>query len=153
MEGDHSIEVCESITERTLHAVFKALYSQEVMLEGIILKQSMVLPGLHSKYRVGSQEIAARTVATLRRCVPTAVPGILFLSGGQTEEDATKNLNAMNSISGSHPWKLSYSYGRALQASALKVWGGKVENSKAAQDALLARARLNSKACAGTFNE
>lgn len=153
MDGDHSIEVCQHVTEATLNAVFAELKAYGVVLEGMILKPNMVISGSDCPTQADADEIAARTVATLRRCVPAAVPGITFLSGGQTEEEATVNLNAMNAKFGPTPWKLSFSYGRALQASALKAWGGKAENEAAAQLAMLERARLNSQACAGTIGK
>lgn len=151
MDGAHDIATCQRVTEATLDAVFAALKAHGVALEGMILKPNMVIAGSDCPTQAGTDEIAARTVATLRRCVPAAMPGITFLSGGQTEVEATVNLNAMNAAFGAAPWKLSFSYGRALQASALKAWGGKAENLAAARDALLNRARLNSLACAGTY--
>jgi len=151
MDGSHDIDTCQRVTEATLDAVFAALKAHGVALEGMILKPNMVIAGSDCKAQAGTDEIAAKTVATLRRCVPAAMPGITFLSGGQTEVEATVNLGAMNAQFGPNPWKLSFSYGRALQASALKAWGGKTENEAAARDALLQRARLNSQACAGTY--
>jgi len=151
MDGGHDIDTCQRVTEATLDAVFAALKAHGVALEGMILKPNMVIAGSDCPTQAGTDEIAAKTVATLRRCVPAAVPGITFLSGGQTEVEATVNLGAMNAKFGPNPWKLSFSYGRALQASALKAWGGKAENEAAARDALLERARLNSQACAGTY--
>jgi len=151
MDGDHDIDTCQRVTEATLDAVFAALKAHGVALEGMILKPNMVIAGSDCPTQAGADEIAAKTVATLRRCVPAAMPGIAFLSGGQTEVEATVNLNAMNAKFGPNPWKLSFSYGRALQASALKAWGGKAENEAAARDALLQRAHLNSLACAGTY--
>jgi len=151
MDGGHDIDTCQRVTEATLDAVFAALKAHGVALEGMILKPNMVIAGSDCPTQAGTDEIAAKTVATLRRCVPAAMPGITFLSGGQTEVEATVNLGAMNAKFGPNPWKLSFSYGRALQASALKVWGGKAENESAARDALLERASLNSQACAGTY--
>lgn len=151
MDGSHDIDTCQRVTEATLDAVFAALKAQGVALEGMILKPNMVIAGSDCTAQTGADEIAAKTVASLRRCVPAAMPGITFLSGGQTEVEATVNLNAMNVKCGPNPWKLSFSYGRALQASALKAWGGKAENETAAREALLQRARLNSQACAGTY--
>ena len=151
MDGGHDIDTCQRVTEATLDAVFAALKAYGVALEGMILKPNMVIAGSDCQVQAGTDEIAAKTVATLRRCVPAAMPGITFLSGGQTEVEATVNLGAMNAQFGPNPWKLSFSYGRALQASALKAWGGKAENEAAARDALLQRARLNGQACAGTY--
>ena len=151
MDGGHDIDTCQRVTEDTLDAVFAALKAQGVALEGMILKPNMVIAGSDCPTQAGAEEIAAKTVVSLRRCVPAAMPGITFLSGGQTEVEATVNLNAMNAKFGPNPWKLSFSYGRALQASALKAWGGKAENEAAARNALLQRARLNSEACAGTY--
>jgi len=151
MDGAHDIDTCQRVSEATLDAVFAALKDHGVALEGMILKPNMVTAGSDCPTQVGTDEIAARTVATLRRCVPAAMPGITFLSGGQTEVEATANLNAMNAKFSPNPWQLSFSYGRALQASALRAWGGKAENEPAARDALLQRARLNSQASAGTY--
>ncbi len=149
MDGDHSIDVCEAVTESTLHATFHELFLQEVELEGMILKPNMVIAAKDCAQQAGIDEVAGRTIATLRRCVPAAVPGIMFLSGGQTEAEATAHLNAMNGNFAAQPWKLSFSYGRALQASALQAWLGKEENVTAAQQAYLERAKQNSLACAG----
>ena len=149
MDGEHDLDVCKQVTEETLNSVFGELYAQEVALEGMILKPNMVISGLDAKNRADFDEVAAETVSTLLRCVPAAVPGIMFLSGGQSEVDATIHLNVMNAKYRDLPWKLSYSYGRALQASTLKAWLGKTSNIEAAQDALMARASLNSAACAG----
>jgi len=151
MDGSHDIDTCQRVTEDTLNAVFAALKAHGVALEGMILKPNMVIAGSDCPTQAGADEIAAKTVASLRRCVPAAMPGITFLSGGQTEVEATVNLNAMNAQFGPNPWKLSFSYGRALQASALKAWSGQAANEAAARDALLVRARLNSQACAGTY--
>ncbi|NQW00498.1 MAG: fructose-bisphosphate aldolase class I [Rhodospirillales bacterium] len=149
MDGNHNIHTCQQVTEVTLDAVFTALKAQGVLLEGIILKPNMVIAGSDCPTQAGANEIADRTVATLCRCVPAAVPGITFLSGGQSEDEATLNLAVMNETFASPPWKLSFSYGRALQTSALKMWQGKPENEAASRDAFLQRARLNSQACAG----
>ena len=118
--------------------------------EGILLKPNMVLPGYECPQQASDDEIAEETLRCFRRHVPAAVPGIVFLSGGQSEEEATSRLNAMN-VLGSHPWKLSFSYGRALQAAALKAWGGKEENVEAAQHAYYHRAKMNSAAQTGTY--
>ena len=151
MDGGHDIDTCQRVTEATLDAVFAALKAHGVALEGMILKPNMVIAGSDCPTQASTDEIAAKTVATLRRCVPAAMPGITFLSGGQTEVEATVNLGVMNAQFSPNPWKLSFSYGRALQASALKAWGGKAENEAAARDALLERARHNGNACAGTY--
>ena len=151
MDGEHDLDVCQQVTEETLNSVFGELYAQEVALEGMILKPNMVISGLDAKNRADFDEVAAETVSTLLRCVPAAVPGIMFLSGGQSEVDATMHLNVMNAKYRDLPWKLSYSYGRALQASTLKAWLGETSNIVAAQEALLSRASLNSAACAGKY--
>jgi len=151
MDGDHDIDACQRATEKTLNVVFYELFQQGVFLEGMILKPNMVISGGDCPAQADANEIAAKTVETLRRCVPAAVPGIMFLSGGQTEEEATANLNAINANHAPTPWALSYSYGRALQAGALKAWLGKAENAGAAQESLLLRSRLNSAACAGAY--
>lgn len=152
MDGDHTIERCYEVTEATLHAVFHELYLQRVELEGMLLKPNMVLSGKDAPKQEGVQEVAEQTVRCLKATVPAAVPGIVFLSGGQSDELATTHLNAMNAI-GEHPWELSFSYGRALQAPVLKAWGGKEENVAAAQEAYLHRARLNGAARFGSYSE
>jgi len=146
----HTIERSFEVTSRTLHAVFTELRDQRVQPEGILLKPNMVLPGYECPQQASDEEIAHETVRCFRRHVPAAVPGIVFLSGGQSEEEATSRLNAMNAV-GPHPWKLSFSYGRALQAAALKAWGGKEENVEAAQRAYYHRAKMNSAAQTGTY--
>ena len=150
MDGDHTIERSFEVTSRTLHAVFTELRDQRVQPEGILLKPNMVLSGYGSPEQAADEEIAHETVRCFRRHVPAAVPGIVFLSGGQSEEEATRRLNAMNAI-GPHPWKLSFSYGRALQAAALKAWQGKEENVEAAQRAYYHRAKMNSAAQTGLY--
>jgi fructose-bisphosphate aldolase class I len=150
MDGDHTIERSFEVTSRTLHAVFTELRDQRVQPEGILLKPNMVLSGYESPQQAADEEIAHETVRCFLRHVPAAVPGIVFLSGGQSEEEATSRLNAMNAL-GPHPWKLSFSYGRALQAAALKAWGGKEENVEAAQRAYYHRAKMNSAAQTGTY--
>jgi fructose-bisphosphate aldolase class I len=150
MDGDHSIERSFHVTSQTLHAVFTELRDQRIHPEGILLKPNMVLPGYESSEEVSDEEIARQTIQCFRRHVPAAVPGIVFLSGGQSEEEATRRLNAINVI-GPHPWKVSFSYGRALQASALKAWGGHEENVEAAQRAYYHRAKMNSLAQTGTY--
>ena len=151
MDGGHNIDRCAEVTELTLEAVFNELLAQGVELSGIILKPNMILPGKDSAVKADVGEVAARTLASLRRTVPKEVPGIMFLSGGQSETDATVHLNAINSSEDDSPWALSYSYGRALQESVLKIWNGSSTNIVAAQDQLLDRARLNSAACAGQY--
>lgn len=152
MDGDHSIERSDAATERTLHFVFDALFGHRVPLERILLKPNMVLSGYAAKPQAPVREVAERTIRCFRRVVPAAVPGIVFLSGGQSDELATAHLNEMNRIGG-FPWQLSFSYGRALQAPALKAWGGKKENLAAGQRAFAKRARLNSEARYGRYTE
>jgi len=152
MDGAHTIADCFAATERTLHAVFHALFEQRVPLEQILLKPNMVLSGKECPQQASVHEVAERTIRCLKRTVPAAVPGIVFLSGGQTDEAATAHLNEMNRIGGG-PWQLSFSYGRALQAPALKAWSGKNENLAAAQRAYLKRARLNGAARSGSYTE
>jgi fructose-bisphosphate aldolase, class I len=150
MDGDHSIERSFEVTSRTLHAVFTELRDQRVHPEGMLLKPNMVLSGYDNPEQASHEEVAAETIRCFKRHVPAAVPGIVFLSGGQSDEDATANLNAMNKL-GPHPWQLSFSYGRALQAPALKAWGGKEENVEAAQRAYYHRAKMNSAARTGMY--
>jgi fructose-bisphosphate aldolase class I len=149
MDGDNTIEVCESVTDRTLEAVFHELYQQRVLLEGMVLKPNMVVPGMKCPKQAEVQEVAARTVKLLKRRVPAAVPGIAFLSGGQSDELATAHLDAMNKIGGL-PWKLTFSYGRALQAAALKAWSGK--DVDAGRKAHLHRAKMNGLAATGQWS-
>ncbi len=151
MDGDHSIETSFEVTSRTLHAVFTELRDQKVWFEQMLLKPNMVLSGYDAGDRAGIQEVAELTVKCFRRHVPAAVPGIVFLSGGQTDEDATAHLNAMNAM-GPHPWELSFSYGRALQAPALKAWAGAAENVGAGQAAYLHRAKMNGLARSGSYS-
>ncbi|NCF82153.1 MAG: fructose-bisphosphate aldolase class I [Proteobacteria bacterium] len=153
LDGDHSIERCYDVCEETLRALFAALYDQRVVLEGTILKASMVLTGNKCAKRAGVEEVAERTLRCLKNSVPAALPGIVFLSGGQTPVEATAHLNAMNAMAGELPWKLSFSYSRALQAPALAAWNGDPANGKAAQAALRHRARLNSAASLGRYKE
>jgi len=150
MDGPHDIDRCLDVSEATLNAVYAALYEQRVELEGTILKPNMVVSGTQCKTQAGVEEVAEKTVACLRRTVPSAVPGICFLSGGQSDEDATAHLSAMNAMFDC-PWKLSFSYGRALQAAALKAWGGKPENEAAGQAAFAHRARMNGLAASGRW--
>ncbi|MDE2259946.1 MAG: fructose-bisphosphate aldolase class I, partial [Betaproteobacteria bacterium] len=151
MDGDHTFEIGARVSERVLHAVFDALYQQRVALECMLLKPSMVTPGSANPTQATPQQVAQATLFCLRRTVPAAVPGINFLSGGQTESVATANLNAMNIDAERQPWTLSFSYGRALQAPVLKAWRGKAENKVIAQQALYHRARLNGAACQGQY--
>jgi fructose-bisphosphate aldolase, class I len=150
MDGDHTIERSFEVTSRTLHAVFTELRDQRVHPEGILLKPNMVLSGYEVSAQASHDEVAAETLRCFKRHVPAAVPGVVFLSGGQSDEDATANLNAMNAL-GPHPWQLSFSYGRALQAPALKAWVGSDENVEAAQRAYYHRAKMNSAARTGMY--
>ena len=150
MDGDHDIDRCEAVTELTLTTVFSRLAEAGVDLEGIVLKPNMVTPGTTAAKRATADEIAARTVRVLKACVPSAVPGIAFLSGGQADEEATANLNAINRVGGT-PWSLTFSYGRALQAAPQKAWSGKAANVGAAQAAFLHRAEMNSLASLGKW--
>jgi fructose-bisphosphate aldolase class I len=150
MDADNTLEVCWEVTTRTLHETFAALYEHGIDLQGTLLKPNMVIPGKGSPDQASTERIAQATIDAFRGVVPAAVPGIVFLSGGQSEVQATENLNAINRIGG--PWALSYSYGRALQASALSAWGGDAANVEAAQAAFLHRARMNSLAAAGEWS-
>jgi fructose-bisphosphate aldolase class I len=150
MDGSHDIQRCEDVTEWTLHEVFAALASQRVVLEEIVLKPSMVISGAECRQQAPVKEVAERTIKVLRRTVPAAVPGIAFLSGGQSDELATAHLDAMNRL-GPLPWGLSFSYGRALQAASLKAWRGAVANVAAGQAALAHRARMNGLAALGQY--
>jgi len=150
VDGPHDINKCAEITERVLAPVYKALNDHHVLLEGTLLKPNMVTPGSESQ-KVSPEVIAEHTVRALQRTVPPAVPGIMFLSGGQSEEEATVNLNAMNKLQTKKPWTLSFSYGRALQQSTLKAWSGKEENKQKAQEVFLARAKANSEATLGRY--
>lgn len=153
MDGDHSLATCQYWTEKTLAAVYKALNDQNVLLEGSLLKPNMVLPGTENKAERKFTDNAIATVTALRRTVPAAVPTICFLSGGQSEEEATRNLNAINEYAkdGPKPWSLTFSYGRALQKSALSAWQGKPENIGQLQEVLIARAKANGQAQQGTY--
>lgn len=150
MDGDHSIEHCAEVSEMVLHELFHALFIHQVELEHIILKPSMVTCGNKVRPFSDPDDVADFTIGVFRNNVPASVPTINFLSGGQTPQQATANLNAINSIS-QQPWLLSFSYGRALQEDCLAAWGGKKENIIAAQEALLKRAKLNSLACFGDY--
>ena len=153
MDGSHTIEDSFVVTEEVLHSVFYELYGQNVLLEGMILKPNMVLSGYKCLEQASIDEVAEMTVTVMKRCVPSAVPGIAFLSGGQSNENATAHLNSMNKILGNHnPWNLTYSYGRALQAPSLNAWRGKEENVPVAQDAFYKRAKLNSLATKSDYS-
>lgn len=151
MDGTHTIETSAAVTERVLAATFKALSDHHVLLEGILLKPNMVLSGTQSEKRAGPQQVAEYTVRTLQRTVPCAVPGIMFLSGGQSEAEATANLNAINSHPGKRPWTLSFSYGRALQSSIISEWKGDKANLDKARKIYLQRALYNSQAVLGQY--
>jgi fructose-bisphosphate aldolase, class I len=151
MDGDHNIEKTAYVQEKVLGAVYKALNDNNVFLEGSLLKPSMTVPGADCTEPITKEKIAEYTIRTLERCVPPAVPGITFLSGGLSEEEASVYLNTMNSIKRKGPWSVTFSYGRALQQSTLKAWGGKEENIPAAQAALMARAQANSEASLGKY--
>ena len=154
MDGKHDIDDSFVVTEEVLHTVFFQLYSQGVQFEQMILKPNMVLSGYGASDRANVDEVADATLQCFARTVPTAVPGIAFLSGGQSDEDATAHLNRMNQIlDDNKPWNLSFSYGRALQQPALKAWLGKSENVTAAQGAFMRRAKLNSLATLGKYSE
>jgi fructose-bisphosphate aldolase class I len=150
MDGDHDIDRCYKITEWTLKTVFEQLYYARVALEGMVLKPNMAVPGKKSAKRASVEEVADKTVRLLKACVPAAVPGIAFLSGGQSDEEATAHLDAMNRR-GPLPWRLSFSYGRALQAAPQKAWSGKPENVAAAQRAFTHRAVMNGLATRGQW--
>lgn len=153
MDGDHTIERCEEVTEWTLRAVYDALYVNRVMLEGTVLKPSMVISGKDCLRQASVDEVAERTVRVLKRAVPSAVSGIVFLSGGQSDELATAHLNAMNAqFAGQLPWPLSFSYGRALQQPSLKAWMGSTANVGRGQQALIHRARMNGLAALGKYS-
>lgn len=152
MDGDHDIEHCYRVTSEALHQVFRALHQQRVHLEGMLLKPNMVVPGAECPRQADIQTTAEFTLRCLQRNVPSAVPGIVFLSGGQSDEKATAHLDAMNKLATALPWALSFSYGRALQAPTLKAWGGVAAQVAAAQKALVHRARLNSAAAKGEYS-
>ena len=151
MDGDHSIDRCYEVTEWVLKETFQQLYFQRVPLEGIVLKPNMAISGKKAGKRASVQEVAEKTVKMLKACVPGAVPGIAFLSGGQSDEEATAHLDAMNKI-GNLPWKLTFSYGRALQAAPQKAWSGKAANVAAAQAAFAHRAKMNGLASQGRWS-
>ncbi|HZC58195.1 MAG TPA: class I fructose-bisphosphate aldolase [Xanthobacteraceae bacterium] len=150
MDGDHDADRCAMITEWVLKTVFEQLYYQRVALEGMVLKPNMIVPGKKSAKRASVEEVADKTLKVLKACVPASVPGIAFLSGGQSDEEATAHLDTMNKI-GPLPWRVSFSYGRALQAAPQKTWSGKSENVAAAQRAFSHRAMMNGLASLGQW--
>ena len=150
MDGTHTIERAHHVTSQVLNALYIELFDQRVDVEGTLLKPNMVLSGYEASPRASVEEVAEWTVRCFYKHVPAAVPGIVFLSGGQSDMDATAHLNAMNAR-GPHPWELSFSYGRALQAPVLKAWAGKSENVEAAQRAYYHRAKMNGAARTGTY--
>jgi len=154
MDGDHDIDRCDEVTTYGLNVLYEELFTQRVALEGTVLKPNMIVPGKKADKQASVSEVAERTVACFRRTVPAAVPSIVFLSGGQSDEEATAHLNAMNkNFAGEMPWSLSFSYGRALQAAPLKAWGGKPENVAAAQKAFAHRSEMNGLAQEGRWSE
>jgi fructose-bisphosphate aldolase, class I len=153
MNGAHPIERCEEVTGRVLHAVFDALFEQGVSLESMLLKPNMVIAGMECPRPASVEKVATATLRCLRRHVSAAVPGIVFLSGGQTDRVATAHLNAINRLSGPKPWKISFSYGRALQDAAMAAWQGRDENLSAAQHAFYHRARCNGAATRGEYTD
>src|ERR1041384_5689680 len=150
MDGDHDIDRCYDVTQRVLNQTFRELRTQRVELEGMVLKPNMAISGKKCAKQASVQEVAEKTTRLLKACVPASVPGIAFLSGGQSDEEATAHLNAMNAI-GNLPWKLTFSYGRALQAAPQKAWSGKSENVAAGQRAFTHRARMNALASRGEW--
>jgi len=152
MDGGHDVDRCFEVTERTLHYVYRALFDQRVPLAQTLLKPNMVISGKKCPTQAGPEEIAEKTIRCLKNTVPSTVPGIVFLSGGQSELEATVNLNAMNRIGG-FPWQLSFSYGRALQQATLQAWSGDAANKEKAQKAFYHRARMNGLARFGTYEE
>jgi len=152
MDGSHGIDRCEAVTSQMLEGLFAELDAHRVVFEGILLKPNMVIAGMKCAHQASVQQVAEATVRCLSRYVPAAVPGIVFLSGGQSAEDATDHLNAINAIGGKHPWQLSFSYGRALQAPVLAAWQGQEGNVAAAQRAFLKRCQLNGLAREGKYN-
>jgi fructose-bisphosphate aldolase class I len=151
LDGNHTLQRCADVTEAVLQAVFEALHRHKVVLESMLLKASMILPGKEYPRQAGPEEVARETMAVLRRTVPAAVPSINFLSGGQTAVQATANLNALNTLFPAAPWNLSFSYARALQQPVLEAWRGRPENAAAGQAALLQRAKLNAAASKGQY--
>ncbi len=152
MDGGHDIDRCFDVTAAALNALYDELYTQRVSLEGTVLKPNMVVSGTENSVQAGVEEVAEKTVKCLKRCVPSAVPGIAFLSGGQSDEDATAHLSAMNAMF-DLPWNLTFSYGRALQAAPLQAWAGSSDNVAAAQAAFAHRAKMNGLATTGGWNQ
>jgi fructose-bisphosphate aldolase class I len=152
MDGAHDIERCNAVTSRMLESVFSELNAHGVLYEGMLLKPNMVIPGMKCPQRTSAEEVAQASVRCLRRYVPAAVPGIVFLSGGQSAEDATDNLNAMNAMDTNPPWQLSFSYGRALQAPVLAAWKGQESNVAEAQRVFFKRCQLNGLAREGIYS-
>ena len=153
IDGDHSIEQCYSATEWMLHTTFDEIYEHGVELSGMLLKPNMVISGKEASQQAGVEEVARATVECLLRTVPAAVPGIVFLSGGQTDLQATQHLNAMNTLYEGLPWELSFSYARALQGQPMEIWGGSTDKVEAAQKAFYHRAKMNSAARSGSYSE
>uniref|UniRef100_A0A131YCU1 Fructose-bisphosphate aldolase n=1 Tax=Rhipicephalus appendiculatus TaxID=34631 RepID=A0A131YCU1_RHIAP len=151
-DGDHDLERCQKVTEQVLAAVYKALNDHHVYLEGTLLKPNMITHGQSCSRKYTPQEVARATITCLQRTVPPAVPGVVFLSGGQSEEEASIHLDAINKYPAKKPWHLTFSFGRALQASALKAWSGKPGNVKTAQEEFLKRARANHEAALGKYS-
>jgi fructose-bisphosphate aldolase class I len=151
IDGDHTMERCHEVSEAVLSAVFRALARHRVALEGMVLKPSMVLPGKANPAKAAAEDVARATVQVLKRTVPAAVPTINFLSGGQSPEEATANLNAMNTLYPRAPWVLSFSFARALQDPAMKAWGGRAQNVQAGQQAFHRRLKMNSLARGGQW--
>ncbi|MGA6926159.1 MAG: class I fructose-bisphosphate aldolase, partial [Desulfosarcina sp.] len=152
MDGDHDIQRCRNVTAQTLKRVYGALFDHCVYLEGTLLKPNMVVSGKDCPTQAGPEEVAEATLTCFRQVVPAAVPGIVFLSGGQSSIQATQNLNAINAM-GKHPWELSFSFGRALQEDAIKTWKGSSANTQAAQQAFYHRAYCNGKARSGEYTQ
>ncbi|SEO59326.1 class I fructose-bisphosphate aldolase [Nitrosovibrio sp. Nv6] len=152
MDGAHDIDRCEKVTSQMLEALFTELNAHGVLLEGTLLKPNMVIPGMKCPHQASAKQVAEASVRCLRRHVPAAIPGIVFLSGGQSAEDATDNLNAMNGMDVHHPWQLSFSYGRALQAPVLATWKGRESNVAEAQRAFFKRCQLNGLAREGIYS-
>ena len=152
MDGDHDIDRCYGVTEWVLKETFQELYYNRVALEGMVLKPNMAISGKKSSKQAGVAEVAEKTVKLLKACVPATVPGIAFLSGGQSDQEATAHLDAMNKIGGL-PWNLTFSYGRALQAAPQKAWSGKTANVASAQGAFTHRAAMNGLASMGQWKQ
>lgn len=152
IDGDHGIERCEAVTEAVLQSVFLALQRHKVVLEHMILKPGMVTPGKDHRQKASPEQVAEATLRVLKRCVPVAVPSINFLSGGQSPQEATLNLDAINRMAGNVPWLISFSYGRALQQPVIETWQGRQDQVAAAQQAYYNRAKLNGAACRGKYS-